>query len=1205
MRIKRLDICGFKSFMDKMTFQFDDRITGVVGPNGCGKSNVVDAIRWVMGEQSAKHLRGRAMEDVIFNGSENKPPLSMAEVTITFYNDNPSLLPAQYQGFPEISVTRRLFRNGESEYLINKTPCRLLDVTELFLGTGVGTKAYSIIEQGRIGLIVSAKPEDRRALIEEAAGITRYKARRKAAERKMEHTEQNLLRVTDIVNELGKRLESLNRQAKKAEKYRRLKGEMREIELHVASHKFLELNALMTQARAAMEGLSGEEKELAEKVLNAEAEIESLRAKLIEDERNLQSLNEQVHQLDNELKVGAANLEAWGREAEEQGRRHDEAKRELAELEAATANLGAEKEKLEADRAALLGGDRELDRLTRVQKEYEALRLEEELTAHRLDEERSALVTALSRMAASKSHLENLVRQKADLEQRIQRVEAERDELQARAGELERLRKENMEKLGNSRQLKLDLEARRAGEEEALERSRREFMEHEAKLIALREELVDRRSRLNSLKEIEKNYEGYGRGVRAVMLKAGRTGSSQGAKDEGILGLVSDLVRAPEEIEQAIEAVLGERLQSIVVAGTKQALDAISFLKMAREGRGQFLPLELKVSESVPVDGSILGVVGCAADLVKYDEKYAQIVRHLLGNVVVVRDLDAAVAYSRTGKPHTVVTLDGEVIEPSGALSGGAMEGPGVGALQKKREIGELAEQVASVESALQVEQEMHRRLAERIAQIEGSLKGLARDSHSEDLSVVEQEKDLHKISEDIAHVRERLEKLAVEEDGLKRALASVIAEESSSQGESAHAEGDREAREARVKELQETLTAVRARMSELASEQTTLRVKVASENERREGLERDLARIVNTIAELGERRSRLENTLAEATQRAAELKEKQDAAREAHEKLAERMAGIAAQQQSAREAYEATGKRVREAEDEIRANRKRLDELQGGLSSHAFKEKEYGLELQHLVDAIRDRHAVDLAQEISRFHEVPPPSEETEQKLIALREQVERMGEINLTAIEEYQEISQRHEFLTKQKEDLEDSLAQLRKAITKINRTSQERFRETFAIVNEKFQQIFPRLFNGGRAGLVLVEGDDKHEAGIEIMAQPPGKKLQSVNLLSGGEKALTAVSLIFAIFLIKPTPFCLLDEVDAPLDDANVDRYNDMVREMSEQSQFILITHNKKTMQIADTMYGVTMEEPGISKLVSVKLSERAQQAAPAPEEPAAAG
>ncbi|MFN7130820.1 MAG: chromosome segregation protein SMC [Myxococcales bacterium] len=1199
MRIKRLDICGFKSFMDKMTFQFDDHVTGVVGPNGCGKSNVVDAIRWVMGEQSAKNLRGRGMEDVIFNGSENKPPLSMAEVTITFYNDNPALLPAQYQGFPEISVTRRLFRNGESEYLINRTPCRLLDVTELFLGTGVGTRAYSIIEQGRIGLIVSAKPEDRRSLIEEAAGITRYKARRKAAERKMEHTEQNLLRVTDIVNELGKRLDSLNRQAKKAEKYRKLKAEMREIELHTASHKFLELNALMTQARAAMEGLGGEERELADKVLNAEAEIESLKARLIDEEKALSALNEQVHQLDNELKVGAANLEAWGREAEEQGRRAGEANRELGDIAVATSSLQTEKEVLEGERAALLGGGGELDRLTKAQKEYEALRLEEELTAHRLDEERSALVTALSRMAASKSQLENLVRQKADLELRIKRVEGERDELQARVLDLEKMRSENLQKLGTSRQMKLDLEARRAGEEEALERSRREFMEQEAKLIAAREELVDRRSRLNSLKEIEKNYEGYGRGVRAVMLKAGNR-----AKDLGILGLVSDLVRAPAEVEQAIEAVLGDRLQSIVVSDGARALDSISFLKSAREGRGAFLPLTMHPAAQEPVDTSVPGVVGLASELVQHDEPYAPVVKHLLGNVVVVRDLEAAVAYSKSGRPHTVVTLDGEVIEPSGAVSGGALEGPGVGALQKKREIGELEGQVAAVERELQVEQERHRRLAERIASIEGALKGLAKDSHSEDLAVVEQEKDLHKVSEDIAHIRERLEKLQVEEEGLKRAHAAILAEESSSQGESLHAGGDRESREARVKELAETLTALRAKMSELGAEQTTLKVKVASENERREGIDRNLARIESTLFELSERRVRLENTLAEATAREAELKGKQEGARSEHERLAKKLGRLAQEQQAAREAYEATGNRVREADDEIRTSRKKLDELQGGLSSQAFKEKEYALELQHLIDAIRDRHAVELQAEVSRFHQLPPPTPETEEKLYELREQVERMGEINLTAIEEFQEISQRHEFLAKQKKDLEESLVQLRKAISRINKTSQERFKETFEIVNEKFQQIFPRLFNGGRAGLVMVEGDEKTEAGIEIMAQPPGKKLQSVNLLSGGEKALTAVSLIFAIFLIKPTPFCLLDEVDAPLDDANVDRYNDMVKEMSEQSQFILITHNKKTMFIADTLYGVTMEEPGISKLVSVKLSERAGQVAPPPE-PAAAG
>ena len=1195
MRIKRLDICGFKSFMDRVVFQFDDGITGVVGPNGCGKSNVVDSIRWVMGEQSAKNLRGHNMQDIIFNGSESQAPLSMAEVTIAFYNDTPALLPPQYQGFPEIAVTRRLFRSGESEYLINKTACRLLDITELFLGTGVGTRAYSIIEQGRIGLIVSAKPEDRRSLIEEAAGITRYKARRKAAERKMEYTEQNLLRVGDITSELGKRLDSLNRQAKKAEKYRRVKAEMREIELHSAAHRYLELTALEKSVKSVMEGLSGEEKELADRVLASETEIEALRAGQNESERALSGLNEKAHRIDNALKVGEANLESYGRELDETRRRISEGERELEEIRRALAGAVEEKAALDAELVSLFGlRGEDGQRLDVVQREISQLAMEEIAAAKSLETERAGLVGVLSRIATSRSNIDNLSRSRGDMESRLHANQAERDELHTRAVELERARTDFVGKLGSSRQMKLALEQRRVGEEEALSSARREFMENEAHFIAAREELADKRSRLNSLKEIEKNYEGFGRGVRAVMLKGGDK-----PLDAGIYGLVSDVVRAPANLEKAIEAALGERLQSVVVADREKALLLVGFLKSAREGRSAFLPLDsMSRAELTPIDANQPGVVGKAAELVTFEAQYAGLVQHLLGEVVVVKDLEAAVSYSKTGLPHTVVTLDGELIEPSGAMVGGALEGAGHGALQKRREIIELTDKLGAVETDFQVAQERHKRLSERIFAIESALKGLDKDTHSGALSVVEQEKDLHKVSEDLARARERLEKLSLEGDGLSRALAELSAEESSSTGQSAQAEGERSGRETKVRELSETLAALRVKLTDLSAEQTQLKVKVATDFERRDALEKGIARTTAMVEDLTEREERAAISLHDAATRRAELEEKIAATGKALELQTSEHDGLAAEQEEARKLWEAASARVRDEEGAMKASRKRLDELQGGLGDHALKEREYALELTYLCDTLRERHAVELSHEVSSYHHLPPPTPEMEEQLKALREQVERMGEINLTAIEEFQELSTRHEFLMKQKADLEESMVQLKKAIQRINKTSKERFKETFDIINDKFQQIFPRLFNGGRAGLVLTESDDTMEGGIEIMAQPPGKKLQSVNLLSGGEKALTAVSLIFAIFLIKPTPFCLLDEVDAPLDDANVGRYNEMVKEMAKQSQFILITHNKRTMQIADTLYGVTMEEPGISKTVSVKMSERAANQDDAP-------
>jgi chromosome segregation protein len=775
------------------------------------------------------------------------------------------------------------------------------------------------------------------------------------------------------------------------------------------------------------------------------------------------------------------------------------------------------------------------------------------------------------------------------LEARLHRAIEEREALQQQVRELEKARIGCTEKLGSARQIKLKLEEARVGEEEALELSRCGFMEHEARLIQLREELADRRSRLNSLREIQKNYEGCGRGVRAIM----RDAQLDARLKKGVRGLISDVLRTPLEMERAVEAVLGERLQAIVVSDQKKGLSLINYLRETGEGRGIFIPITV-VSEQQKIepDISVPGVMGAVLKHVGYASEYETLVRHLLGNVVLVKDLESAVAYSQRGLPHTVVTLDGEVLEPTGCMIGGTHEGAGVGTLNKKREMVELEEKVRALENDLAVISEQHRQLGEEIEQMEGVLKGLSQDSHSEALTVVEQEKDLHKATDDLSRAREQVEKLSREVDVMQLALSELSAEETSVAGQSAQAESEREGREARVRKLSEDLSSLKALIAELNAERTGLQVKVATDFERRDSSEKNLSRVEVSLSELEEREERLQTTVKEAQARRNQLEEKTVTTRADLEQWSQDLEKTQQERKKLREYCEEQAGKLEAEEARIRETRKNWEALQGNLGAYSLRERENSLELAHLCDSIRDRYAVELSVELYDYHMRKPPAPEMEVKLRDLREQVERMGEINLTAIEEHTELAKRHEFLKKQKIDLEQSLAQLKRAIVRINKTSKERFDHAFEIVNEKFQQVFPRLFNGGRAGLVLVPSEDGSEPGIEIMAQPPGKKLQSVNLLSGGEKALTAVALIFAIFLIKPTPFCLLDEVDAPLDDANVDRYNDLVREMSKISQFILITHNKRTMQIADTLYGVTMEEPGISKLVSVKMTEQAQ-------------
>ncbi|ACG71947.1 chromosome segregation protein SMC [Anaeromyxobacter sp. K] len=1199
MRIRRLDIVGFKSFMDKTVIAFDDGVTGVVGPNGCGKSNVADSIRWVLGEQSARHLRGRSMEDVIFNGSESKPPLSMAEVMLTFVNDRPSELPPQYQGFGEITVGRRLFRTGESEYLVNGVQARLLDVNDIFFGSGVGRTAYSIIEQGRIGQIVSARPEDRRAIIEEAAGITKYKKRREAAERKMEATQQNLLRVADIVQELGKQLESLNRQARKAEKYKALRGQIRELELRTAAARYLELTATRRAAEERQAALKAEEAELSARLAELDGALEQDRALGGESEARVADLGTREHALESAARVSEVSVEAAARELDQIAER---TRAQAAEVEA----LKDQAEALAAERETLLRQRDDLQSLVttdegRLGEAEAALRdagREQGALQAEADRSRAAAAAALSEATSHRSQLAQIERQRLDLRGRIERNRAEADDLAKRAGQLDEARARHVEKLGHTRQLKLRLDEQRGAQEELLERTRAEFIQNEAKLITLREELAEKRSRLQSLLEIVRNYEGYGRGVRSLMTRAGQ----DEPRDHGIFGLVADVVSAPEEYENAIEAVLGERLQYVIVESHSQGVEAIDYLKTAAEGRASLIPMarlrEAGASDPTEADRAQPGFVAVCLDVVTFDPSYEKVARFLLGDAIIVRDLPSALEiWQQSAVKRTLVTLDGEVLDPYGVVTGGPLEGEGHGALQRRREVQELEETVRGFEAEFSLAQERHRTLQARLLQLEAALKSLDKDGREKELALVEEEKDLARVGSELERVADRTGQLEAERKQLEDGVAGLVREEEEHRVAAATAEAEQGRAEERAREAVAALEHTRARGDVLSAELMNLKVKAAADAERREGIGSALKRIDDTRREVDERRGRLFAALSEANARAAELRGRLEGTRVDLGRLGQDLAAVREELARARAAHEGLVAASRGREAEARELRGRAEAVRQACAEAALTAREHALELSHLEEQTRERCQAELRWEVGRFHLEKPPGEAERERLDELKGQAERMGAINLTAIEEYDELSNRHAFMSEQRADLERSLADLKAAIVKINRASRERFQETFDRVNEKFQQVFPRLFAGGRAGLVLTAAEGDGEQGVEIFAQPPGKKLQSVNLLSGGEKALTAVSLIFAIFLIKPTPFCLLDEVDAPLDDANVGRYNEMVKEMSKNSQFILITHNKRTMEMVDTLYGVTMEEPGVSKLVSVRLSERTREAAAA--------
>jgi len=1169
MKIKRLDIVGFKSFVDRMTFEFPEGVVGIVGPNGCGKSNIVDAICWVMGEQSARKLRGRVMEDIIFGGSETRKPLGLAEVSLTFANDD-GLAPAAFREYAEIVVTRRLYRNGDSEYLINKTPCRLLDITELFMDTGVGAKAYSIIEQGRIGMVLNSKPEERRFLIEEAAGVTKFKSRKKSALRKIDATRHNLERLNDIISEVRRQTANLKRQARKAERFRELRDELRHIELRLAHERYQEMIAGFETRAAQERSLQAQVEEKSATLAEQDAILAQTRLEQSVHEREVAEAQEQVYRLTTELQRIEAAIAGNDKEVEllvRQKERHDSDMvdvatrlQQLGQEEATLqAGLGTSREELAAEEQRQLAAEKSL--ATFADRETDC--------SQRLEDARSALYQMLGEMTRYGGQKDEATRRLQALDQQTKKNHAEALQLRT-AHEAAQLKGQELAlALQQIRGDRASLEQRLA----ALDVRRKELHssseENEACLLERREELNRHNARLESLRQIEKSLEGYGGGVRELLSDAGF--------NQHFAGVLADRLDVPARLEAAVEAVLGDRLQGLLAATPKVARDAMIFLQQ-KQARCTFL---LPGFSLLPV-GALPGTP--LLELVELHED-AAILQTLLSGAVLVDDLTPFLA---GGLPAgvTLVTESGETLTARGELTGGARDALEHGLLHKKREIKELDTIVATLTktvSALQAEREELRTL---LAATVDEHRLVESDLHRNALQTIDSEKDLTGRQQEAERFRDRLELLSLEESQLHEEHEELQRQLIDSTRLHDERVDQKSVQELTVQELQAVLQGLRHSREAAAADLTTLKVSVAAYREREEGGRQSLSRLAQMRQELQARTAALQQQKVDADESCQSLQAANDRLRVELGLLFEKRNTLADRVTALREIFETGREKIDRIDLTLKGLRNDVSRLSSELAEVQLAVRELRLEADHLCENMLERHRIDLGQYL-------PPADSWDRsgstvRMNSLRSQIDAMGEVNLTAIEEFQELEQRLTFLVTQQDDLQKSLAGLQAAISKINKTTRRRFRETFDLVNVKFQELFPRLFRGGKAILRLTDEDDLLETGIEIDAQPPGKKLQNVTLLSGGEKALTAVALIFSIFMIKPSPFCLLDEVDAPLDDANIGRFNELVREMSAISQFILITHNKRTMEIADMLYGVTMEEPGVSKTVSVRLN-----------------
>jgi len=1185
MKLKKLDIRGFKSFPEHAELFFHDGITSIVGPNGCGKSNVIDAIRWAMGETSAKGLRGDSMNDVIFAGSDTRKPMGLAEVSLTLTQVE-GQLPDKFGKFHEVEITRKLSAAGDSEYLINKIPCRLKDITELFMDTGVGRRAYSVIEQGRIDSILSAKPKDRRFLIEEAAGITKYKSRKDEALRKMDHTSANLQRVSDVVSEVKREMNALNRQALRAKAYKQLRAEKKSLERDLSVAAWLDLGERLAEAGKHIETTTAELIEARAGLSKLEAGAEKNKVSMLDAERRLEAAQKQVFNLKDQISTREHRSEFLRQDSERLMETAQRARDDLSQTQSRREMLANEIEALNHEIETV---EKKIStragRGDALREEYEAaagnLRVVEKETEKHKDSLRAAL-GGLSGVNHSIDHTERQLQESTRQIESKARQEAEAVSKIAEIDQELELREQELAKAEEARTFAREeknvLEAKLAGA-----KSSREALAQQAEKS--RKLFNSSQSRLEGLVQIKESLECYGSGVKAILRQAKTTGRN------GVHGVVADTITAPPQYESALEAALGEKLQYVIVEDPSRGVEAVQHLKQSKSGRSSFAPVNLREGYSAVFPAAAEPWAhGPLLDLVEVSPDYERLAKCLLGDVFVVENLERAVGlWEKNGIKATLVTLEGETLSPEGVIAGGSDKSDGSGLLKKNREIKELQAEVKSLKSEAKSLEESLADLDRELEELSAQIDGAREESHRLDLQVAHVSKDLAQLRERRDRLEERREAVEFERNDLADLAKSMETELASLAQKKIELVETKEKAEDRIRELEEEIADARERVSSLNTMLMNHQVEEAADRQRLDGL---LERVRSLNVSFDNVSSRGDKLVVQADEcmevRKTRLEELEKLLKES-EVLRTEFVRCEKDLSEKVQAIEALRAELSETEKNVSQIRRAAEEIQNRFNDGDLKRRELELKRESLSESFRERQLSDLGEEAKKGLPEEFDFEKTGQAVKQLEEKLANFGEINLLAIDEYENRKERYEFLEKQKADLEESLASLKQAISKINRVSRERFAETFEKVSETFQKLYPKLFRGGEARLLLTDPEDMLETGIDIIARPPGKRPQHITLLSGGEKALTAVALIFSIFLVKPSPFCILDEVDAPLDEANVGRFNDLLETMSTASQFLVITHNKATMEAATHLYGVTMPEAGVSKVVSVRLSD----------------
>lgn len=1182
MYLKRMEMQGFKSFADKTVIELKQGITTVIGPNGSGKSNISDAIRWVLGEQSSKALRCSKSLDIIFAGTQNRKSLGFAEVSLVFDNADGGL-PIEYT---EVTVTRRIYRSGETGYFINKVPCRLKDLQELFMDTGIGKDGYSIVGQGKIDEILSNKSEDRRHIFEEASGIVKYRVRKQETEKKLEHTKLNLLRINDILSEIEGNLEPLQAQSEKAKKYLNIRDNLKNIEvglfLYNIDQNKKDIEKITEDENITKEQCDTEEtrleriktvkEQLKEEIDDITNKIEQMSNLGFESQKEIEMLNSDINVSKTKISNNEENEKRFLEEIEEKTTRLKELEEEQKQKDEKRENLRKNKERFTKE---LEEKQAELDKITeKLSKEA----LEIEKHKKQVEENTDKKYEKQANIKEQEINFENDEKRQKQLKNEIQNIISELDNTRMKKEEvskdfyeIEAIRNKNIKELENIAKQK--------------EEVNQKIKTYQIKINTMSNELRMKESRQKFLIETEKEKEGYTKSVKTLLKDCE---NNQELK-KGVEGVLANLIDVPEKLQTAIEMSLGMALQNIVTETEQDAKKLVEYLRKNNIGRASFLPItSIKGKKIENIKGNKTGIIGIAADLVKYNKKCEQIIYNLLGRTVIVDKMDTAIRVAKeNGQNFKIVTQEGDIINTSGAITGGAVMKKTVNILGRENEIKKIGQEIKKTQENIEKIEKEKEEYEESIEGILEIAERLEKELQENEITYATGKQKVVSFEEEIQKIENRLQKLKEEQSKLEEQKEFATNKKAEIQKEIEEINTENEKLSKIITEYAELNKDNQKYIDDLNFDITNLKISVSSFDESESSIEEIKERIQQEVEANKQSIKNKQEQIEQSKQETQNLKEAIKKIQEQIEKIKEEVKSSGSKIEELKKSRAEKNEKLTTQEEQITEKFKIIEDLKGQIVKIDVRKTKIQEEITETINKLWEEY--ELTPNSIEEYEKPKNVSETKKQVNKLRTQMREMGSVNVESINEYKKQKERYDFMSEQRLDLENTMSKLRKIITDMTAIMKEQFEEKFKEINKNFGEVFAELFGGGKAEVKLEDEQNILECGIDITAQPPGKKLQNMLLLSGGEKALTAIALLFAILRINPAPFCVLDEIEAALDDVNVYRYAEYLKKFAQNTQFLVITHRKGTMEAADSVYGVTMEESGISKLLSMKLRE----------------